>query len=148
MSLRAAFDRFLPQIEDELQEIVRAPHHSLGAYYGMMRYHLGWLDEDLRPLVANSGKRIRPMLCLLVCQANGGDPEQALPAAAAVELVHNFSLVHDDIQDISHTRRGRRAVWDIWGQAHGINVEDEASRGERFKRLGLPPDETVKPKKK
>jgi geranylgeranyl diphosphate synthase type I len=49
---------------------------------------------------------------------------QALPAAAAVELIHNFSLVHDDIQDASKTRRGRRAVWDIWGLAHGINVGD------------------------
>ena len=50
--------------------------------------------------------------------------QQALPAAGALELIHNFSLVHDDIQDGSHYRRGRRAVWDIWGTAHGINVGD------------------------
>jgi len=54
----------------------------------------------------------------------GGDLQQALPAASAVELIHNFSLVHDDIQDGSIARRGRRAVWDIWGIAHGINVGD------------------------
>lgn len=124
MSLQEAFDRFLPQIEAELQDILRDPHHSLGIYYGMMRYHLGWTDENLKPIVARSGKRLRPMLCLLACEAAGGEPQQALPAAAAVELIHNFSLVHDDIQDGSHFRRGRRAVWDIWGAAHAINVGD------------------------
>ena len=124
MSLEEAFARLLPQIEAELQEIARRPHHSLGAYYGMMRYHLGWLDEDLQPVEARSGKRLRPVMCLLACEAAGGDPQQALPVAGAVELIHNFSLVHDDIQDVSHYRRGRRAVWDIWGTAHGINVGD------------------------
>jgi geranylgeranyl diphosphate synthase type I len=63
-------------------------------------------------------------LCLLACEAAGGNPRQALPAASALELVHNFSLVHDDIQDRSPTRRGRRSVWDLWGAAHGINVGD------------------------
>jgi geranylgeranyl diphosphate synthase type I len=124
MSLERAFDRYLPQIEEELHEVARIPHHSLAAYYGMMHYHLGWTDEGFREIEARSGKRIRPVLCLLTCEAAGGQPEQALPAAAAVELVHNFSLVHDDIQDASHYRRGRRAVWDIWGAAHAINVGD------------------------
>jgi geranylgeranyl diphosphate synthase type I len=124
MSLREAFDRFLPQVEAELQEVLRGPQDGLETYYGMMRYHMGWADESLQPIEANKGKRLRPMLCLLACEAAGGDPQQALPAAGALELVHNFSLVHDDIQDGSHFRRGRRAVWDIWGRAHGINVGD------------------------
>jgi geranylgeranyl diphosphate synthase type I len=124
VSLQKVFDGLLPQIEAELQEIVRIPPHSLGAYYGMMQYHLGWTDEALRPIQTNSGKRLRPILCLLSCQALDGKLEQALPAAGSVELIHNFSLVHDDIQDASHTRRGRRAVWDIWGMAQGINVGD------------------------
>jgi geranylgeranyl diphosphate synthase type I len=124
MSLQDAFHDLLPQIEVELKEIVSVPHHSLGTYYGMMRYHLGWTDEDFRAIQAPIGKRIRPMLCLLSCQAIGGSIEQALPAAGSLELIHNFSLVHDDIQDDSHTRRGRRAVWDIWGLAQGINVGD------------------------
>jgi geranylgeranyl diphosphate synthase type I len=123
-SLSNAQADLLPQIEKELQDIARSPHPSLGAYYGMMHYHLGWTDENLGAFDANPGKRLRPLLCLLSCGAAGGDVRQALPAAAAVELVHNFSLVHDDIQDESHTRRGRRAVWDIWGSAHGINVGD------------------------
>jgi geranylgeranyl diphosphate synthase type I len=90
----------------------------------MMHYHLGWADESLAPIQSNSGKRLRPVVCLLAAEAVGGDVDQALPAAAALELVHNFSLVHDDIQDGSHHRRGRRAVWDLWGMPHGINVGD------------------------
>jgi geranylgeranyl diphosphate synthase type I len=90
----------------------------------MLQYHLGWADEELRPIQTTCGKRLRPLLCLLACQALGGSPYQAVPAACAVELIHNFSLVHDDIQDGSQTRRGRRAVWDIWGLAQGINVGD------------------------
>jgi len=124
MSLNETFDRLLPLVEADLRDIVRAPHRSLGAYYGMMSYHLGWLDERLQPIQTNSGKRLRPIACLLSSEAAGGDAEQALPAASAVELVHNFSLVHDDIQDTSHFRRGRRAVWDIWGTPQGINVGD------------------------
>jgi geranylgeranyl diphosphate synthase type I len=124
MSLQDAFDRWLPLIEAELREIVRTAHHSLATYYGMMHYHLGWVDEAFQPIQAVSGKRLRPVLCLLSCEAAGGDPLQALPAACAVELVHNFSLVHDDIQDGSRFRRGRRAVWVLWGVDHGINVGD------------------------
>jgi geranylgeranyl diphosphate synthase type I len=124
MNLQSTFERLLPLIEDDLQQVVRVPHHSLAPYYGMMRYHLGWVDEELWAIEANSGKRLRPILCLLACEGCGGDALQALPAASAVELVHNFSLVHDDIQDVSRFRRGRRAVWDIWGTAHGINVGD------------------------
>lgn len=124
MNLQKALEELLPQIEADLQEIVRPPQEGLRPYYGMMHYHLGWVDEKLQPLQANSGKRLRPILCLLSCQALGGKLQQALPAASALELVHNFSLVHDDIQDGSHIRRGRHAVWDIWGMPHGINVGD------------------------
>ncbi|MFN2289732.1 MAG: polyprenyl synthetase family protein [Anaerolineae bacterium] len=124
MDLAAAFDRFLPLIEDELRQVVQPSHHGLGTYYGMMRYHLGWTDEQFQAVGTNSGKRIRPLLCLLCCEGAGGRAAQALPAAAAVELIHNFSLVHDDIQDTSRFRRGRPAVWSIWGPAHAINVGD------------------------
>jgi geranylgeranyl diphosphate synthase type I len=124
VSLTEVFDRYLPLIEAELQEIVRAPHHSLTIYFDMMRYHLGWVNESLQPIQVKSGKRLRPILCLLSCEAAGGNLKHALPAANAVELVHNFSLVHDDIQDGSLYRRGRPAVWDLWGVAHGINVGD------------------------
>jgi geranylgeranyl diphosphate synthase type I len=91
----------------------------------MLHYHLGWADQELNPVQTNSsGKRLRPLLCILSCQALNGDLHQAVPAACAIELIHNFSLVHDDIQDGSQTRRGRRTVWDIWGANHGINAGD------------------------
>jgi geranylgeranyl diphosphate synthase type I len=124
MTLNETLAHYLPHIEAELQDIARIPHRSLATYYNMMHYHLGWADETLQPVQAESGKRLRPILCLLSCVAAGGDLQQALPAACAVELVHNFSLVHDDIQDGSRFRRGRPAVWDLWGAAHAINVGD------------------------
>lgn len=124
MTLERITADLLPQINAELKEITRSPHHSLETYYGMLHYHLGWANAELKPIQTASGKRLRPLLCLLSCQALDGDPHQALPAACAIELIHNFSLVHDDIQDGSQTRRGRRAVWDIWGMNQGINVGD------------------------
>ncbi len=89
----------------------------------MIRYHLGWEDAEGRPHDAG-GKGLRPTLCLLVCEAAGGDWRRALPAAAAVELVHNFSLVHDDIQDRDTERHHRLTVWSIWGEAQAINAGD------------------------
>jgi geranylgeranyl diphosphate synthase type I len=87
--------------------------------YEQMRYHLG-LDGD-RGL---SGKRMRPVLGLLAYQSLTGTHERALPGAAAVELGHNFSLVHDDIEDGDQERRHRAALWTIWGVAQGINTGD------------------------
>ena len=115
---------YLTAVEEELRGIVSAPAAELRPFYHMMAYHLGWLDQQFHPVEAYSGKRIRPLLCLLACEAAGGDWDRALPAAAAVELVHNFSLVHDDIEDNSPTRRGRPTVWTLWGLPHGTNVGD------------------------
>jgi geranylgeranyl diphosphate synthase type I len=90
----------------------------------MMHYHLGWVDEELRNVQAGSGKRVRPLLCLLATSAAGGDWQQAIPGSSAVELIHNFSLIHDDIQDASLTRRGRSTLWQIWGANQAINSGD------------------------
>lgn len=73
---------------------------------------------------ANAGKRIRPLLCLLVCHTLCGQCAPALPFATAIELMHNFCLVHDDIEDGDEVRRGRPAVWKKYGLAHGINIGD------------------------
>jgi geranylgeranyl diphosphate synthase type I len=88
----------------------------------MLRYHLGWIDEHGRERTEPAGKALRPTLCLLACEAVGGDHRTALPAAAALELVHNFSLIHDDIQDGDEQRRHRPTVWAVWGQAQAINA--------------------------
>lgn len=124
MSLETTFERYLPLIEAELREPFTPPYPYLTPFYGMMQYHLGWLGESFTPTTGGAGKRVRPIMCLLTCQATGGDPEQALPAAAAIELVHNFSLVHDDIEDQSDLRRGRPTVWKVWGVPQAINAGD------------------------
>lgn len=92
--------------------------------YGVLRYHLGYADDDFEPARFDQGKRIRPLICLLACQAAGGDVEQALPVAAAIEMIHNFTLIHDDIQDRSDLRRHRPTVWSLWDTAQAINAGD------------------------
>ena len=125
MSFRTTSERYLPLIEAELRGLLTPPHTHLTPFYGMMKYHLGWLDESFAICTGGTtGKGVRPMLCLLTCQATGGDPEQVLPAAAALELLHNFSLVHDDIEDNSELRRDRSTVWKVWGVPQAINVGD------------------------
>jgi len=88
----------------------------------MLTYHMGWTGDGAGPEA--TGKRIRPLLVLLCASGSGGDLTAAMPAAAAVELVHNFSLVHDDIQDNSSKRRGRDTVWVKWGMPMAINAGD------------------------
>lgn len=126
-SLEALMVEMVPAVEKEMQAVLEPGQDTAGGadeLYGMMQYHLGWVDAELQPVAAAAGKRIRPVLCLLSCAAAGGDWQQALPAAAAIELLHNFTLIHDDIQDHSATRRGRDTVWQIWGVAQAINAGD------------------------
>lgn len=83
-----------------------------------VRYALGLDDENYR------GKRVRPALAVLTCEALGGSRRLAMPFAAAVEMMHNFFLAHDDIEDGDETRHGRPAVWRRYGLAHAINIGD------------------------
>jgi geranylgeranyl diphosphate synthase, type I len=113
----------LARIEVELQrQVARLDNPRTQPFHEMLAYHMGWTGEGAGPEA--SGKRIRPMLLLLCTAACGAAWETALPAAAAVELVHNFSLVHDDIQDNSDKRRGRPTTWVKWGAPMAINVGD------------------------
>jgi len=117
-------DEYLIALEDELRALVAAPDPAYNAYYGIFRYHLGWTDTNFAEVKSDTGKRLRPLLCLLGCEATCGDWRRALPVAAALELAHNFSLIHDDIEDNSDERRGRAAVWKVWGLAQGLNAGD------------------------
>jgi geranylgeranyl diphosphate synthase type I len=119
-----AFQRYLPQVEADLHAVLEPPGDMPPLFYHMLHYHMGWVEADGRPAKAGRGKRIRPVLCLLVSEAACGRGNPARPAAAAIELVHNFSLLHDDIQDRSPLRRGRPTVWSIWGEAQAINAGD------------------------
>ena len=87
-------------------------------------YHLGWCDAEGRPLEANPGKAVRPGLTLLTCEAVSGRADDALCGAVAVELVHNFSLIHDDLMDRDTERRHRPTVWAVWGDPTAVLVGD------------------------
>ncbi|OGO15747.1 MAG: hypothetical protein A2Z14_01475 [Chloroflexi bacterium RBG_16_48_8] len=108
-------------IEEDLRASLAPLQNEHGADMAeMIAYHLGW-DERERQ---SSGKRIRPLLGLLCCATVGGEWATAIPAASAIELIHNFSLVHDDIEDNSETRRGKPTLWKRWGIAKAINLGD------------------------
>src|SRR5919202_3013748 len=93
--------------------------------------------ESVRYALAAGGKRVRPVICLATAEAAGADPETALPAAAALELVHNFSLVHDDLPalDDDTERRGQPSTWARYGEAVAILAGD-ALLAEAFRLAG------------
>ncbi|MFC5799965.1 polyprenyl synthetase family protein [Streptomyces formicae] len=104
--LRAAVDRLAP------------PMDTVAAY------HFGWIDAQGRPAEGDGGKAVRPALALLSAEAAGAAPEVGIPGAVAVELVHNFSLLHDDLMDGDEQRRHRDTVWKVHGPAQAILVGD------------------------
>jgi geranylgeranyl diphosphate synthase, type I len=87
-------------------------------------HHFGWWDEHGDPVRASGGKAIRPALALLAAEAAGGHPDTATPAAVAVELVHSFSLLHDDVMDGDMTRRHRPTTWAVFGVNAAILAGD------------------------
>lgn len=122
MKLPEVFERYRSDIDAELRSALVEQPAPGGPMYDMLRYHLGWEDETGKPLPGSAGKALRPTLCLLAYEATAGEFKTALPAAAALELVHNFSLIHDDIQDNDRERRHRPTVWSIWGVPQAINA--------------------------
>ena len=126
--MQAIFDTYLPLVETEVNRALGGRGEAL--LYQMIRYHLG-LDEPSLPSrqgsaapLPSSGKRVRPTLCLLSCEAAGGSAELAAPAAAALELIHAFTLIHDDVADGDEVRRGRPTVWRRWGVGQAITAGD------------------------
>lgn len=87
-------------------------------------YHLGWSDPEGRVTHGHGGKAVRPAIALLASEACGAPPEAALPGAVAIELVHNFSLIHDDVMDGDRERRHRPTVWALFGVGQAILVGD------------------------
>jgi geranylgeranyl diphosphate synthase type I len=112
---------YRPLIIEEMRQVVGEHTSEL---YGWMRYHLGWEDDNARLIEAAPGKLLRPTALLLAAETHGGLLEQAVPAAAAVQLVHDFSLIHDDIEDASERRRGRPTLWVLAGTSQAINTGD------------------------
>ncbi len=113
-----------PAIDAEMRAVLGDRHLPV---FDMARYALGWLDADGRPNPGGGGKGLRPVLCVLAAEAIDASPQartRALAGAAAVELVHNYSLVHDDIQDGDKARHHKPTVWVQWGMPQAINVGD------------------------
>jgi len=124
MDLNQLSAKMLPVIESELKDQAsRLDESHTRPFHEMLSHHMGWTGDGAGPDAI--GKRIRPLMVLLtVASCPKNEWLHASPAAAAVELMHNFSLVHDDIQDNSDMRRGRKTVWKIWGMPMAINVGD------------------------
>lgn len=123
-------------IDNEMKEIFRGRDYP-SQLYQMMKYHLGWLDEEMKPVEQYKGKRFRPTLTLLTYNSLSGVYDKVFPAAVAIELIHNFSLIHDDIEDRDEERRHKPTVWKLWGVPHGINAGDGMHVLANIAALGL-----------
>jgi geranylgeranyl diphosphate synthase type I len=116
-ALRAARGAVDPELRAAVDGLPGNLRHLAG-------YHFGWWDRDGSADAAEPGKALRPALTLLAAEAVGGSAVDALPAATAVELVHNFSLIHDDVMDGDETRRHRPTVWAVFGVGQAILAGD------------------------
>jgi geranylgeranyl diphosphate synthase type I len=105
-SLRRAVERLSPEVRP------------------LASYHLGWSDADGRPSGGDGGKGVRPALALLSAEAVGAPSEFGVPGGVAIELVHNFSLIHDDVIDEDAERRHRPTIWSLFGIGRAVIVGD------------------------
>jgi geranylgeranyl diphosphate synthase, type I len=140
--------RYKDMVEQELAQAVAAPHDT--TLPTLLLYHLGWVDRHGDPVAtpASQGKALRPTLCMFACEALAGEPRQALSAAAALELIHNFSLIHDDVQDQDLERRHQPTVWSLWGTPKALVAGDAMqSLGDlamlRSAQQDVPPETTL-----
>jgi geranylgeranyl diphosphate synthase type I len=123
MSLLNLQQRLLPLIETALKDYIDSLEYLGGSELkNMITYHMGWHADEADS--ASHGKRLRPLLLLLCTEALHDDILKALPAAISIELLHNFTLIHDDIEDRSPIRHGRPTLWKKWGTAQAINAGD------------------------
>ncbi|MBA2677037.1 MAG: polyprenyl synthetase family protein [Ktedonobacteraceae bacterium] len=156
-SIQSTLLRHQRLIDDALKSTLGKAADDSGApalddFYGQMQYHLGWVDANLQPIHNNPGKLLRPTLLLLAYEVAGGweladtaDPsledssylQRALPAAVAVELTHNFTLIHDDIEDGDVERRHRPTLWKLWGIPQAINTGDGMFALARYALWGI-----------
>jgi len=135
--LDKALETYLPALEEEMRAALQPRGPNQVELLGMLRYHMGWVDPSFDACEARLGKRVRPALCLLACDGCRGAWGRALPAAAALELLHNFTLIHDDIEDRDRTRRSRPTVWSLWGEPQAINAGDTLLAVAQLTLLGL-----------
>lgn len=126
MTLSHFTEIMIPAIENEIREIITCAQQqdfTNRSIVDLMSYHFGWSEENSINQKFQ-GKRIRPLLVLLTTESSGGNWNRALSSAAAIELIHNFSLIHDDIEDNSDLRRGRKTLWKTYSPALALNTGD------------------------
>ncbi|HEY2793572.1 MAG TPA: polyprenyl synthetase family protein [Micromonosporaceae bacterium] len=119
--MMAVLDRSREQLVPALQAAIGRLDPSTRLHAS---YHMGWCDADGAPVTSGGGKAVRPALALLGAEAVGAAGSVGLPGAVAVELIHNFSLLHDDLLDGDTERRHRKTVWAIWGAGAAILAGD------------------------
>ena len=116
-SVPGFFARYQPMIDTALRK-------ELGEYASDIRtthrYHMGWADKNGADIDATQGKRLRPSMVLLGADAVDGETWSVIPIATALEYVHNFSLIHDDIEDRDRFRHHRPTLWVVWGEETAI----------------------------
>jgi len=115
-------DSFREKVENELKLLLTMPRGGVLDLNTMNCYHMGFCDGEGNPSNSSKGKYLRPFFCIAMCAGLGGDPEQAIPAAAALELTHRTSLIFDDIQDKGKERNNQPTVWATWGADQAINA--------------------------
>ncbi len=115
----------LAAARDLVDEPLRAAVARLApSVWRVAAYHLGWADADGTPSARGSGKAVRPALAILSARAAGAESQIGVPGAIAVELVHNFSLLHDDVMDRDEERRHRPTAWTVFGSSAAILAGD------------------------
>lgn len=129
MPVSDSYTRRMAILDRQIERSLQALETSNDLMGRMAHYSLGLIDTqgeptDVETRTSVQGKRIRPQIAMMVAEAVGGSAETAAPVAAAIELLHNFTLVHDDIQDRSPNRRHRPTVWRVWNDAQAINAGD------------------------
>ena len=115
------FEPHLNALEAEMKDVFASRE---GFLYDLLRYHMGWTDQQGTPQDSPPRLHFQSMLTMVCCQALSGDYSDSLPAAAGIEFVHNYTLVHGDVQSNRAVSEDRPSVWWVWGPAQAINVGD------------------------
>jgi len=142
-SLPEFFSRYESRIDEALRTELLGLDQDI---YNIHRYYMGWQEIDGTDSSAGGGKRMRPTLAMLAAEAVGGDLERATPIAVALEYVHNFSLIHDDLEDMDRMRHHRPTVWAVWGKPAAIisgNAMLKIADGAMWKLRALGVEDTI-----
>ena len=139
------FEPHLNALEAEMKDVFASRE---GFLYDLLRYHMGWTDQQGTPQDSPPRLHFQSMLTMVCCQALSGDYSDSLPAAAGIEFVHNYTLVHGDVQSNRAVSEDRPSVWWVWGPAQAINVGDglHALGRNTIMRLaqrGIPPERVL-----